>query len=192
MPKTRPPYSPEFRKQMVELVRSGRTPEELSREFEPSAQAIRNWVAQSGGIEESPRADVLSSAEREELRRLRRENRQLREEREIRAKARPGLLGRPNRSRRGLQIRESQPGKILGAPDVPPAGCLPQRVLRAWSHRSASRQAQADAELLASIRAIYERSRGTYGAPRVQADLRASGALARAARGGLRGGGRRA
>lgn len=87
MPKTRPPYSPEFRQQMVELVRAGRTPEELSREFEPSAQAIRNWVAQSGGLEESPRADVLSSAEREELRRLRRENRQLREEREILAKA---------------------------------------------------------------------------------------------------------
>jgi transposase len=87
MPKTRPPYSPEFRQQMVELVRAGRTPEELSREFEPSAQAIRNWVAQSGGIEESPRTDALSSAEREELRRLRRENRQLREEREILAKA---------------------------------------------------------------------------------------------------------
>jgi transposase len=87
MPKTRPPYSPEFRQQMVELVRAGRTPEELSREFEPSAQAIRNWVVQSGGLEESPRADVLSSAEREELRRLRRENRQLREEREILAKA---------------------------------------------------------------------------------------------------------
>src|SRR4028119_1641308 len=77
MPKTRPPYSPEFRKQMVELVRSGRTPEELSREFEPSAQAIRNWVAQSGGIEESPRADVLSSAERGEVRRLRREDRRV-------------------------------------------------------------------------------------------------------------------
>jgi transposase len=87
MPKTRPPYSPEFRQQMVELVRAGRTPEDLAREFEPSAQSIRNWVVQSGGIEESRPADVLSSAEREELRRLRRENRQLREEREILAKA---------------------------------------------------------------------------------------------------------
>jgi hypothetical protein len=39
MPKSHPPYAPEFRRQMVELVRSGRTPEELSREFEPTAQA---------------------------------------------------------------------------------------------------------------------------------------------------------
>ena len=87
MPRTRPPYSPEFRRQMVELVRAGRSPQELSREFEPSAQAIRNWVRQSGGIAESRREDGLTSAEQEELQRLRRENRQLREEREILAKA---------------------------------------------------------------------------------------------------------
>src|SRR5688572_17741621 len=88
MPKFRPPYPPEFRQQMIELVRAGRTPEELAREFEPSAQAIRNWVAQSGGIAESRReAGGLTSVEQEELRRLRRENRQLREEREILAKA---------------------------------------------------------------------------------------------------------
>jgi len=88
MPKFRRPYPPEFRQQMIELVRVGRTPEELAREFEPSAQAIRNWVAQSGGIAESRReVGGLTSAEQEELRRLRRENRQLREEREILAKA---------------------------------------------------------------------------------------------------------
>jgi transposase len=87
MPKFRSPYPPEFRQQMIELVRAGRTPEELSREFEPSAQAIRNWVAQSGGREESRREDGLTGVEQEELRRLRRENRQLREEREILAKA---------------------------------------------------------------------------------------------------------
>ena len=88
MPKFRPPYPPEFRQQMIELVRAGRTPEELAREFEPSAQAIRNWVAQSSGTSENGReAGGLTSAEQEELRRLRRENRQLREEREILAKA---------------------------------------------------------------------------------------------------------
>ena len=39
-----PPLAPEFRRQMIELVRAGRTPERLAKEFEPSAQAIRNWV----------------------------------------------------------------------------------------------------------------------------------------------------
>ena len=76
MSKTRPPYAPEFRQQMVELVRAGRSPEELGREFEPSAQAIRNWVVQADR-DEGRRADGLTSPEREELRRLRRENRQL-------------------------------------------------------------------------------------------------------------------
>ncbi len=86
MSNTRPPYAAEFREQMVELVRSGRSPEALAREFEPSAQAIRNWVGRTDR-NEGRRADGLTSAERDELRRLRRENRRLRQEREILAKA---------------------------------------------------------------------------------------------------------
>ena len=86
MSKTRAPYPPEFRQQMVELLRAGRTPESLAREFEPSAQAIRNWLAQAD-FNSGRRGDGLTSAEREELRRLKRENRQLRLEREILAKA---------------------------------------------------------------------------------------------------------
>lgn len=86
MPRGRPPYSSEFRRQMVELVRSGRTPESLSREFEPSAESIRNWVRQSE-LDEGRREDGLTSAEREELSRLRREVLRLREEQEILAKA---------------------------------------------------------------------------------------------------------
>ena len=86
MPKSHPPYPPEFRRQMVELVRAGRNPEDLAREFEPSSQTIRNWVAQADR-DEGRRQDGVTSAEREELRRLRRENRRLREEREILAKA---------------------------------------------------------------------------------------------------------
>ena len=86
MPKTHPPYPPEFRRQMVELVRSGRTPGELAREFECSDQTIRNWVRQAD-LDEGRREDGLTTDEREELRRLRRENRQLKEEREILAKA---------------------------------------------------------------------------------------------------------
>jgi transposase len=89
MPHTRPPYAPEFRRQMVELVRAGRDPTDLAREFEPSAQAIRHWVAQADrdeGRRES-KSEVLTLAEREELTRLRREVRQLRLERDILSKA---------------------------------------------------------------------------------------------------------
>ena len=86
MARGRPPYSAEFRCRMVELVRSGRTPEELSREFEPSADSIRSWVRQSD-LNEGRREDGLTIAEREELTRLRRENRRLQEEREILSKA---------------------------------------------------------------------------------------------------------
>jgi transposase len=86
MPRTRKPYPPEFRQQMVELVRAGRTPEELAREFEPTAQSISNWVAQADR-DAGKRKDGLSSAEREELAQLRRENRQLKLERDILTKA---------------------------------------------------------------------------------------------------------
>ena len=78
MAKSHFPYAPEYRRQMVELVRSGRTPGELAREFECSASAIRNWVRQADR-DEGRREDGLTTAEREELRRLRREVRQLRD-----------------------------------------------------------------------------------------------------------------
>ena len=83
MAKTRPPYAPEFRRQIVELVRAGRTPEELSREFEPSCQAIRNWVAAADRSEGriAPTAPVTGLA------RLRRENKQLRLEPDILSRA---------------------------------------------------------------------------------------------------------
>ena len=90
MPKTRPPYPPEFRRQMVELVRAGRDPADLAREFEPSAQAIRNWVAvadRQEGRREAAQPAALTTAEREELARLRRENKQLRQERDILSRA---------------------------------------------------------------------------------------------------------
>ena len=82
MSKTHPPYAPEYRRQIVELVRTGRTPGDLAREFECSAQAIRNWVRQANR-DDGGREDGLTTVEREKLRRLRREVRQLREEREI-------------------------------------------------------------------------------------------------------------
>ena len=102
MPKSRPPYPAAFRQQMVELVRSGRTPGELAREFEPSAEAIRNWVAQADR-DAGKRCDGLRTEEQEEIRRLRRENRRLREEREILAKATAWFA------------RETGPGRSTGS-----------------------------------------------------------------------------
>jgi transposase len=86
MPSTHPPYPPEYRRRIVELARAGRTINELAREFEPTANAIRKWVKQAA-LDEGLRNDGLTTTEREELNRLRRENRVLREEREILAKA---------------------------------------------------------------------------------------------------------
>jgi len=68
MPKSRPPYPPEFRQRIIELVRKGRTPEALAEQFEPSAQTIRNWLAQADR-DAGQRTDGLTTDEREELRR---------------------------------------------------------------------------------------------------------------------------
>ncbi len=86
MGRTRAPYPAEFRARMVELVRAGRSPEELSREFEPTAQSISNWVGQTGR-DQGVRQDGLTSDDTEELRRLRFENKILREEKDILRKA---------------------------------------------------------------------------------------------------------
>ncbi len=86
MPKSHPPYPPELRRRLVEMVRAGRSPAELAEQFEPSEQCIRNWVKQADR-DSGKRQDGLTTAEKEELGRLRRENRALREERAILAKA---------------------------------------------------------------------------------------------------------
>ena len=82
------------RRRIIELARAGRSIDQLAREFEPTANAIRKWVKQAG-LDEGVRSDGLTTAEREELNRLRRENRVLREEREILAKAAAWCVSRP-------------------------------------------------------------------------------------------------
>ena len=105
MPKTKPPYPAEFRRQMVELVQVGRSPAELAREFDCSAQTIINWVARAA-VESGkplPGKDLLTTAEREALSRLRRQVCRLQMERDIWQRLRPGSppkeRGRPRRLR---------------------------------------------------------------------------------------------
>ena len=86
MPKSHQPYPPEFRQQILELVRAGRSPDELAAEFEPTAQTIRNWIKQDER-DHGQRPEGLTNEEKAELARLRKENKQLRLEREILSKA---------------------------------------------------------------------------------------------------------
>ena len=87
VPRTRPPYPPEFRAEAVRLLRtSGKSPREVAEDLGVSRQTISNWRRQAD-LDDGHRDDGLTTTEREELRRLRREVRDLREEREILRKA---------------------------------------------------------------------------------------------------------
>jgi transposase len=80
------PYPEEFRRKIIVLYHSGRSASQLAREFEPCAQTIRGWVEQAE-IDEGERDDGLTSDEKDELAKLRADNRKLREKREISKKA---------------------------------------------------------------------------------------------------------
>jgi transposase-like protein len=86
MPRFKPPYSPEFRARIIELVRAGRTLASLAKEFGVTEVSIRSWVKQAD-LDTGRRQDGLTTEERQELARLRKENARLREERDILEKA---------------------------------------------------------------------------------------------------------
>lgn len=79
-------YSPEFRARIVELARAGRSQASLQKEFGVTTDSIRKWVKQ-GELDKGIRSDGLTTEERQELQRLRREVKNLREERDILSKA---------------------------------------------------------------------------------------------------------
>jgi transposase len=83
VPRTRPPYPPEFRAAAVRLIRaSGKLVGEVAQDLGVSEQALRNWLRQAD-LDDGSRSDGLTSSEQEELRLLRRRVRVLEEEREI-------------------------------------------------------------------------------------------------------------
>ena len=176
MPRTRRAYPPEFRQQIVELHRAGRSPGELAREFEPNEQTIRNWIAQAD-LDEGRRRDGLTTVERAELRKLRKENRQLRVEREILAKAAAWF------ARESDPISKESSGFVkVNQADYPITTMC--RLLGvstsgyyAWVDRGPSTRDEANARLLETINGIHQQSRRTYGAPRITAELREEGHL---------------
>ena len=82
VPKTRPAYPEEFRREAIELLRAGRTPRELAESLGVSQQTLRNWRRQDQ-LDRHERDDGLTGDERDELRRLRRENARLMQERDL-------------------------------------------------------------------------------------------------------------
>jgi transposase len=83
MPKSHPPYPPEYRAEAIRLVRSsGRPVAEIVRRLEVSTETLRLWVRQTDS-DDGRRHDGLTTEETEEVRQLRRDVKRLREEREI-------------------------------------------------------------------------------------------------------------
>jgi transposase len=82
VPKTRPAYPDEFRREAVQMLRAGRTPRELAESLGVSQQTLRNWRRQDQ-IDRRERDDGPTGDEQDELRRLRRENARLKQERDL-------------------------------------------------------------------------------------------------------------
>src|SRR3954463_8382349 len=96
VPKTRPAYPDEFRREAVQMLRAGRTPRELAESLGVSEQTLRNWRRQAQ-VDRHERDDGLTSDEREELRRLRRENARLRQDRDLLKRAAAFFAAEPER-----------------------------------------------------------------------------------------------
>ena len=209
VPRTHPPYPTEYRQQIVELATAGRSLIELAREFEPSEQTIRNWIKQTE-IDVGKRHDGITTAERhpcrarqgrEELTRLRRENKQLRLEREILSKAAAWFPCHPVTAYCRITTQFVSRCSLHVTVRYWAALCDPVRVFEfvkanrarypiattcrllgvstsgfhAWLKRGPAQRTRQDARLTERIRAVHTRSRGTYGAPRIHAELRDEG-----------------
>src|SRR3712207_2009054 len=133
MPRPRRFFPPEYKAEVVELIRStGKTVGQVARELDLTETAVREWVKRAD-LDAGRRSDGLTTAEREELRRLRRQVRDLQEEREILRKAAVFLAretdGRPIAGEL-LPADRGGEGTPHGLPALPRAGCGTRRLLR--------------------------------------------------------------
>ncbi|MGH7754746.1 MAG: IS3 family transposase [Vulcanimicrobiaceae bacterium] len=167
-------YPPEFRQKVVELARAGRRPEELAAEFELAHQTVRNWLKQAD-LDAGRRHDGLTSAEGEEVYRLRKRVRQLEIERDILFKSR-GLVRSRDR------FDSPKVFEFVRAHQAVWPVATQCRVLEvsssgyyAWLKRAPSMRRRSDLLLGGRIETLHRKSRETYGRPRLQADLRDDG-----------------
>ena len=170
MPNSKPPYPPEFRREALELLKLSEKPiTQIAKDLGVSEQTLYVWRKQAQ-IDEGKR-EGLTSEEREELRRLRRENRALQMEKEILKKA-GGLLRQGNRRAVG-EVFSFIAAEKTGFPVA--VLCRALEVNRTsfhdWERRAPSDRALTDAWLSEKIKAIHEAKRKVYGAPRIHAEL---------------------
>ncbi len=152
-------------KRLNTSVRAGRAVQGI-RAFRTDHSQLGDQAERDGG----QRNDGFTTAEQEQLKRLRRENKQLKLECEILAKPRPGSRGRPTRFLRSLRTRESASATYPVATmcqvlEVSTSGYY------AWRKRAPSLRAQRDARLKQQIRTIHDCLDGTYGRPRIHSEL---------------------
>jgi transposase len=151
----------------VRLLRgSGRSVAQLASELGISPQSLRNWASQEAV--DAGRAVGLTSDEREELRRLRRENRILAEERDIRKKPRPSSRRTPIGPAGDVRVHRLEEGRALDRADVPRALRQPLGLPRLGEPAAVRARALADAALVEQIREIHAARREVYGAPRIR------------------------
>lgn len=160
-------YTPEFRAEAVRIARASAEPlSRVARDLGVNAATLGGWLEAA-----RPRSEVpLTDDERSELRRLRKENRELRMERDILKS--DGLLRQAERLRFQFIAAEKAryPVRVL-------CRCLgvTRSGFYAWRHRPLSSRAQQDARLIVRVQLAHAESRRTYGRPRLVRALRADG-----------------